>query len=242
MPGRVDGEELGVLHKVKTPLIYLSSLVIGCIAGGAIITLWPKLPPYAIHLGKEVPVEGLIENEHGLGSTPNPENGRQGLAKIYKAIVAYRAKNGALPPSMKVLASGSYGLTKADLENPDMMFADGGIKPGRHSAYESSFRATRPDGAKKPAFPAKGERDVWAVCPIYVRSNARVNRDTTSSVNMQGAYLVLWSDGKIESMKPDARLAYADSHGYHRAFKGQAGSPKTSTNLASLTGRIRSEL
>ncbi|PMY11829.1 hypothetical protein C1X42_32900, partial [Pseudomonas sp. FW305-BF8] len=76
-----------------------------------------------------------------------------------------------------------------------------------HSAYESSFRAVRPNGTSKPAFPAKGERDVWSVCPIYVRSNVHVNRDTTGSINRQGAYLVLWSDGKIEDMQPDTLLA-----------------------------------
>ena len=222
--GRKSGRE--VLFTMKGAIIYASSLAIGVIVG---TVFWnhrsEPIASYGLHRGVPIPDAGLIVDEQGHAAVVNPENGKTGLKKIYSAMTAFRSANGHLPTNPNQLTSGKYGLSVADLDNPDAQYADGLSATRKLPSYKFSFLEVRPDGKKKPSFPAKGERDVWAVSNIYVRRNLVKFKDRTSKMDLQGFYLVLWSDGTISEVKPqEAKFAMNPiMNRLSLVFPGQAG-------------------
>lgn len=184
-----------------------------------------------IHNGKVIPPEGVFANPlaQNLG---NPENAEKDFRRIYQWIVEYREKHNRLPEERELRTlkeasvPGGIVLTKEDWSNPDAKFANYAPRLEDH-AYSPTF-SERSDGTPKPAWPKKGERDIWMWCDIYTRTNERLFPDGGISYHYNGVVVVLWSDGKIERVKyGDMMLSPTEDNRWIHTIKGAAGiSPK----------------
>ncbi len=77
----------------------------------------------------------------------------------------------------------------------------------------------------KPAFPRKGELDVWLSSNLTARSNVRLYPDGRQDRHYSGVYVVLFSDGSIKQFKHED-LFYvenSDLPGPSIAFPGMTG-------------------
>ena len=191
--------------------------------------------------GKPIPKGGFWTDPQGR-NLGDPANAERDLRKMYKALVAFRARAGRLPTMKEFFDSGwvasHLGLTHDDLNNPDYKYSDG-YRPSKNaSTYGFAFLARRPDGTPKPSFPAPGERDVWVGCDDYLRNNQFVRDDASSREDLRGFALVLWSDGRIERIRNADRVMVQDSaRSSSFTEPGQAGTPKRGISYAEYLRR-----
>ncbi|RYG31056.1 hypothetical protein EON81_23720 [bacterium] len=181
--------------------------------------------------GQDVPESGLVLNPKGA-NPGDPLNAERDFARIYQGMIAFRKQFGRLPTAKELdverLQSGPFPLRQEDLESPDYKLADGVKLDTDHKGYVYDYWVPpRLNGKPKPAYPAPGERDVWISSgDIYIRRHQVVYPDLHSEMNITGCYVVLWSDGKIERIKPGDVLTYADSAtSTSYTYPGAAGNP-----------------
>ncbi len=199
-------------------------------AGVAFTLLRPAPKAYAFD-GVPIPKAGLVVNP--AGERPgDPAEAERDFRRIYQALTAFRDAHRRLPTPLELIGDGKspsqVGLTMADFQTPDYKESDG------HSAnrwnatqYELSYLSDRPDGTRKPDFPASGERDVWMTTDVYARRHQIVRPDARSEMRWTGCYVLLWSDGKIERVAPGDVLTYLDSPiAATWTYRGQTGNPK----------------
>lgn len=210
-------------------------LLLGCV--GAFIVgqgIWKPSPRNGnpvLYNGRVVPQEGLKLNPHGLVGLEN--DAEQDFLRIHAAMRAYNKQYGQFPTSLRHLVSYTktwpawQRLTMEDLSSPDASKSDEPTHTTYTKCYMWSFRAPRPDGSPKPALPKPGERDVWLVSQNAYRSNHVVYPDGSQTYRPEGYFLVLWSDGAVERVKPDDRVLVSSgrSCGGEIAFRGAAGVP-----------------
>ncbi|RYG36599.1 hypothetical protein EON81_09300 [bacterium] len=123
----------------------------------------------------------------------------------------------------------SLALVEAeDLRNPDYRWSDAIVKDEefQNDTYGFAFLAPRPNRQSKPLYPKPGERDIWSTCSLYQRKDQVVHPDLTSTFDLKGVTLVLWSDGKIERVPTGEMIWYPQDGGYVQSFRGQTGLPK----------------
>lgn len=195
----------------------------------------PRIPETTHFDGKPIPAGGLVVNPQGK-NPGDPGEAERDFAKIYEAMVAFRRNNGRLPKLSELIPIGGVavskvGLTMADFQTPDYMDSDGHSETRRKEThYAFSYDSTRPDGTPKPSTPAPGERDVWMSTGIYTRRHQIVRPGGRSEMNVTGCDVVLWSDGKVERIKPGDILSVMDSPISSRLFyPGETGMPRTAT-------------
>ncbi len=180
--------------------------------------------------GKPIPKGGFWTDPQGR-NLGDPRNAERDLRRIYAAMVGFRKRTGRLPDLIELMGdtegTSKVGLTPDDLKNPDARYADGYRPSENLSTYMFPYIGPRPDGTPKPALPARGERDVWVACRDYERNNQFVRDDGSSTEDLRGFQMVLWSDGTIERVTPDRMVLRRESA---RAsvfeYPGQAGLPK----------------
>jgi hypothetical protein len=149
---------------------------------------------------------------------------------------SYRNKYGKLPVVLNELLalppSDPSHLTKEDLQNPDWQYAE---KPdalaGKEQPvcpYAQNFVVNRPDGTPKPAFPEKGERDVWLYSDLAARSGTVRYPDGSVDRHFSGVYVVLFSDGTIGKFKHKQTyfVVHAKLPGPTMGFPGMTGYTK----------------
>lgn len=226
-----------VLHAMRGPILYSSSLIIGVVVGLSFFHDGRRPVMMGMHHGKLIPEGGIVTDPQGHTEVVNPENGKKGLAKIYKALVSYKKTFGQLPDSEKQLFD--HGLSPDDLNNPDTVHADGMNETLKPPSYMMKFIEKRADGTSKSQPTALAGRDVWAVTGTYVRRNIVKYRDLTSKINVEGFYLVLWSDGKIEEVKPQDALMVRNpaSKRVMLCFRGEAGVKSNMTPVSVMKQR-----
>lgn len=186
--------------------------------------------------GRKIPKEGLVVDPQGVGKPGNPKNAVEDLKVLYRALIGYRKVHNKLPHpgdlfDLSKPISPGIRLRKEDLKNPDHKFADGfDARRGdyRPNDYAPAYSGKRYDGTPKPAFPKKGERDVWFYTMDYTRSNQVVHQDFTDTYHYKGFMVVLWSDGKVEQIPySKVYMAGVNSNSFGFGFKGETGLPKT---------------
>lgn len=166
-------------------------------------------------------------------SAADPANAESDFRTIYRAIDSYRRKFGRLPAPRDLLGTAANhfkGLVDADAwTNPDTINSEGPDPQKRANGrnhYMVSLLATRVDGTRKPPFPTPGERDVWLVAPQYARGNALILPNHRSKRHLQGCYVVLWSDGKVERIPARDQCVVTVGKRGCFVFRGEAGMPK----------------
>lgn len=216
--------------RMRKSLLGVGVVVLGIVSGWHLVVQTdPRRTPN--WNGIPIPKEGLPIAPASWEQLGNPEYAVEDLRKVYAALDAFRKKHGRLPQLREILDwdgkhPGPGKLTKEDWTTPDMSLASSNNSPN-DSAIEFNFRARRPDGSEKPAFPKAGEKDVWASSDVYVRIRQTVYRDRPETLSPVGTYVVLWSDGTIEKIPATSKLVYRESDRvYGHAFPGQAGLPK----------------
>ena len=221
---------------------FAGAATIGLVAGGAFF-LSTRQPQVTEFDGKPIPPSGLVINPEGE-RTGDPGEAERDFAKIYRAMVAFRRENGHLPELYELIPTGAarvskVGLTMADFQSPDYVNSDGHSDSRRDQThYAFSYRASRPDGSPKPSTPAPGERDVWMSTGIYARRHQIVRPGGRSEMNVTGCEVVLWSDGKVERIKPGDVLATTGSPlSATLYYPGQTGVPKSAVAQRELARR-----
>ena len=181
--------------------------------------------------------EGRLIPAAGLSVTPDSkDNGDvnkaiKDLKGLYAAIDQYRRVHKELPRALIARGQKSFlGAVEVDKElltNPDSALFD--TKREALHCYVEAFRTNRPNGKARPAFPAKGERDVWISTDIYTRRNQVVLQSGVQKFHLKGVFVVLFSDGKIEKIPfGDAILSPKGKSEWVWTFPGQTGLPKGS--------------
>lgn len=158
----------------------------------------------------------------GSGSVKqgNPSEAVKDLKRLYAAIDGYRKMHNALPGPDELLQTerpvGGVQLIVEDFQNPDA-----GNKPRAEPRDPKSLLQYRmpvlgskgPDGKRLEAFPKGGRRDVWVSSPFAAWKELDTKQDGSREWIHHGSYVVLFSDGKIETVK------YADViHYQHPEF------------------------
>ncbi len=212
---------------MKAAMLYSTSLIVGAVLG---VTIYKSIEPgkAALHHGVAVPETGLELDEQGKTGAVNPANGREQLSKLYKTLVRFRSIKGGLPKTLDEMYGANLGFTKSDIKSVDAEHADAADTGFVAQSIDGRFLRPRLDGSAKPASPKRGERDVWAVSPIYVRRNVVKHIDRSVALNPQGAMLVLWSDGKIDETPITSMVFMKDpkSTRWIGGFSGEAGMSK----------------
>jgi len=178
----------------------------------------------------------------------DPQTAVRSFKRLYKAMIAFRNLHGRLPTGRvelsKPIAPGIQ-LTDNDFTNPDAKTAAyaasnplGDVEP----SYMSRYLHRRPNGEKKPAFPGKGERDLWFVSNHYMRMVV-LNVGDHKSVTYYGKLVGLFSDGEIE-VKPIDQLV---GHRLGRnmmaiEFPDQTGIPKDSLPVNVMMQRMSDDM
>lgn len=221
----------------------LAAVITGGLAVGIVAAILLRPKQEYLYEGHKIPSGGLIL--HPRGSNPgDPQNAITRFRKIYAAMTAYRNQNRKLPTISELLdfshPLGGIQLSESDFNPPDMRYADGYIEGQKNpSSFMFSYIQPRPDGSPKPAFPKRGERDVWLVSTDYVRSNQVVYADRHSKMRFSGEYVVLWSDGKIDEVPVTDSLYRGTGKESTLSFRGETGLPDKVTTLKELRGNDR---
>src|SRR5688572_9333926 len=90
----------------------ITAATLGLMIGGTAFLIYrPSLGSDANHYeGKMIPKEGLLLNEQGT-SIGDPENAYKDLRRIYKALVAFRARFDRMPRDpWELLEAGRNGI------------------------------------------------------------------------------------------------------------------------------------
>ena len=228
--------------KIKRLPFLLALCAAGVLIGVLLNFVWHPKPKY-VFMGREIPEGGLVVHPQGVGHPGDPENAVKAFRKIYAAMDAFRRINNRLPEPeemmdfSKPLAPG-HQLTREDFNTPDWPYSDRYLQKDRNPNYQFTYYTARPDGTPRPAFPAKGEKDIWFRCDDYTRSNQIVQRDhTKDSFFPTGVFVVLWSDGSIEKVPVQDEAHFQDPkqrNALISSIKGQAGLPKKIITAADL--------
>jgi hypothetical protein len=149
--------------------------------------------------------------------------------RIYAAMDAYRKRHKGFPRSLQDLVKRGQ-LTKEDLQNPDWKYAeDPDALAGKEQpacVYAQNFLVKRPDKTPKPAFPKKGELDVWLYSNLTAMRGTVLYPDWSEDRHFSGVFVVLFSDGTIGRFK-HKEVFTVDNLNYPRAtsmaFPGMTG-------------------
>jgi hypothetical protein len=219
------------------------------LVGGWGIWLVQKPRGASAAINSVAPPPATVLDPQGVGHPGDPKNAEKDLQQIYLAIDKFRRQNGRLPNLPELggsKATGLPGLLPAEAwTNPDTRYSDGLDPKGRGSMrfhYQVSYLAARPDGSQKPAFPKKGERDVWILADQCVRKNMVRFSNHRVAMTLKGCFVVLWSDGTIERIHPAKQLVVpvtTSRSGF--AFEGQAGLPKDRSRVKTFPEYWRSK-
>lgn len=192
-----------------------------CLIGGAGWFGWQRARPPERTPHVTAPVLGNSGTPKG-----DPANAIADFKVLYKAIDAFRTRHHRLPAGKEVDELGPPDAwTNPDTAYGDQPYAAKRARGQYH--YMMSFLSLRADGTPKPAFPRRGEKDVWLVADQYVRYNQRQTLDKLSEMKLEGSYVVLWSDGTIEQIPlKDQIVVWAEAKRGSHCFKGEAGIPK----------------
>ncbi len=171
-----------------------------------------------ISVARAAPPTGLaLYDTHG--QVPgDPQNGVDGLKRMYQLMLGYRRKHGGHYPADEtalfmdiVRAPQGYGFRDvkdflAKMNNPDSRFSDfEGLRraPG---AIPYSFSLTRSDGTKIGTQRAAGTRDVLGQTSLYYHQNQVIYPNKPFTMKPVGFYEVLWDDGSVEKIPYDKTL------------------------------------
>lgn len=184
--------------------------------------------------GRQLAPEGTLEFPNTVGHKGDPLEAVKDFKRIYAALIAFRKVHSRLPnlgellDVSKPLVKGVQ-LSREDLQNPDWQYSEDPMalagKKQPSCPYAINFAAKRPDGTPKPAFPRKGELDVWLFSNLTARSNTRLYPDGTRERHYSGVHVVLFSDGSIRQFKHED-LFYvenSDLPGPSIAYPGMTG-------------------
>lgn len=177
----------------------------------------------------------------------NPQTAVTSFQHLYRAMVAFRGTHGRLPNGMelhdlnKPIAAG-IRLTADDLTNRDARTPEyaaslpKGFDP--EPQYAVLYRGRRPNGDKKPAFPRRGERDLWFESRHYMRRFV-VGKGPNSNVKYFGVMVGLFSDGKIEVRPMDQMVARRlGPNALKIEFPDQTGMPKDTLPAEEMWQRL----
>ena len=220
--------------RVAQSTLLLITAVTGCVLG---YERWSanQLFRFDWH---HLPKEGYaFHDTHGY-VPGNPENGVQGLKRLYSAIQIFRSNhNGNYPASSSALIDdcirdpGRYGVSdwKAFMDsfyNPDNRYGDGSFrKPDKMMMV--SVVGIRPDGKPVGGPKPAGTRDLIGISDLYYHENSRIYSESHGTVNPVGVYLLLWDDGTVEKLPYHQRMYVKIApEAWKAAFPGQAGLPK----------------
>ncbi|HJP83691.1 MAG TPA: hypothetical protein VJ835_09315 [Fimbriimonadaceae bacterium] len=157
------------------------------------------------------------------------------MNNIYKALIKYRKATGHLPTRQKVLwdliKQPEYGieLSELDLKCSDALTASyTDSKPvTTDPRYHLKWNGKRPDGSKKPDFPAKGERDLWAFSNHYKRGRSVDLGAKYPYVQYYGFVIGLFSDGTVVVLPAKDLVAVRKgSNSWTTYFPTETGVPK----------------
>lgn len=212
------------------------------LAGVGAIVGWnrPQWPERTEEYGRHIPRSGLVLNPEGRSNPGEPLEAERDLKEVYRGLVAYIERNGKFPMPGELAGSDEKpGLLARDLfKLPDIDFSDYGSSKEPNATYAFAYRAPRFDMTPKPVRPAAGERDVWMYTDAYVRRNTTVFRDGTRTMDPQGAYVVLWSDGQIERIHPLDVVWTGPDHDRIMRFPGEPGTETSAKNAVTERNRL----
>jgi hypothetical protein len=222
------------MEKKGLPLgsaVFLLALLGGFAAKQALFNKGSYIERYTD--GRLIPIGGLMVNPHGLDGLQN--DSEEDFRKLYGALTAYAKTNSRLPEDPRELVAftsewpANRRVTEEAFYSPDYKSSDVYSPLDEKFSYMWAYRSPRADGTSKPAFPKRGERDVWLATESYVRENKKVFRDGTYVSQPTGSYLLLWSDGKVEKVGLDRRrMARSGNTGYAYFFAGEANEMRKS--------------
>jgi len=171
-----------------------------------------------ISVVQAAPTTGLsLYNTHGeaLG---DPQNGVNGLKRMYKLMSEYRRKNGGQYPVDQTMLfmdiirfPHDYGFRDvkdviAKMNNPDSRFSDSEGVRRSPAAIPYSFSRTRFDGTLVGTSKARGTRDVLGWTGLYYHENKVIYPNKPFTMKPTGIYEVLWDDGTVEKIPYDKTL------------------------------------
>ena len=197
----------------KTARNFIVLLVVGgaCVFVAGVLTARSKSPgpapghdPRKTLDGRTVSEKGTLEYPNSVGHPGDPEEAVKDFKRIYSAMDDYRKRNDKCPDCLEDLMKAGQ-LADEDLQNPDWNYAEqpdalaGKTEPA--CVYAQNFMANRPDGTPKPAFPKKGELDVWVFSDLTARRGTVLYPDGSRDMHYSGVFVVLFSDGSIRKFK-----------------------------------------
>jgi len=192
---------------------------------------------------RSIPPEGIVPAIDTGGKVPgDPANAVEDMLKIRTMMDVYKSRHGRMPRRTGEVFTDaldnfqSYGFSSSEeasvvFTNPDARYADFDVarkNPKYYLAYVIDEH--RPDGTKVGDNKVPGTRDILLFTDLYFHENVRHYKNTRSSENPVGFYMVMWDDGKIEQIPYDKRLmvplpAQGTRRTWKLGFRGQAGVP-----------------
>jgi len=163
----------------------------------------------------------------------DPETAVRSFRHLYRAMIGFRTNRGRLPAGFELkdlsrpIAPGIQltidDISCSDAKTPEFA-ASRPETPGPD--YEFNYRGVRPNGRHKPAFPQKGEKDLWFSSKHYKRTMAIGKGNNARMVNY-GVIVGLFSDGDIQIRSMDQLVAVRHwSNGMQIRFPDETGLPK----------------
>ena len=169
--------------------------------------------------------------------------------KLFNGLVGFRKTHGRLPHFNELKdfsrpISPGISLSAADFRNPDVgLPEDPAWKPSRMEArYAIKYELARPNGKQKPAFPAKGERDLWISTENQYTREAFVNGPDGKKFKYYGVVVGLFSDGTVE-VEPINKMigVQVQRNMIYAAFPDETGLPAKRLTFPALSNKVYKE-
>ena len=136
-------------------------------------------------------------------------------------------------------------FTANDFQNPDVgLPEDPAWKPARMEArYALKYLFKRPDLKPKPAFPGKGEKDLWISTENQFVREAFVNGPEGTEFKEFGVVVGLFSDGTVEVKPMDEMVlgCRVARNMLYAAFPEETGLPPKPLPFAVLSNRMHQD-
>jgi len=204
----------------KAAAFALILALLAFIIGGQYLRSHRPPPPLnsAIPMARVASAAGLVVYDTHGRVPGDPQNGVNGLKRMYQLILEYRRKNGGRYPTdekalfLNIIRSPqAYGFRDikdflAKMNNPDSRFSDSEGLRRAPGAIPYSFSITRFDGTKIGTPKAAGTRDVLGQTGLYYHQNEVIYPSRPFTMKPVGFYEVLWDDGSVEKIPYDKTL------------------------------------
>ena len=171
-----------------------------------------------ISMARAAPAAGLVLYDTHGRVPGDPQNGVNGLKRMYQLMLEYRRKNGGRYPTDEtvlfldiVRSPQEYGFRDvkdflAKMNNPDSRFSDSEGLRRAPGAIPYSFSRARFDGTMVGTPKAPGTRDVFGRTNLYYHENKVIYPNKPFTMKPVGFYEVLWDDGSVEKIPYDKTL------------------------------------